>query len=502
MTMRWVVLAGFLVSLGFAPVHAFSAYVVGFGIFMAILRENGRSLRAAVSIITIFTFFFLLSSFYWVVFSLSVDWKKYWPLAAPVLIGVPVLFGWIYGGVTLLWWRYCRNLQASEVILGILWWCAELFKEYIFIGFPWNIPADVWTSTPNGILYLSAYIGASGLNLLTLVGAMWLGRCLRYGLAGWHICALVVGAMMYLWVPCAKQPVRKNTVVLVQPSIHQSIKGSPMHVHDLLTEMRLYSSNPTPDPHATIIWAEGALPLAVKVSYPYGGSNTTTPGLEAYFSSITQGKNTLFATGITYHEEKSVRKIFNSMIHVDAHGKIVTKVSKARLLPFGEYLPFRRFFPQLFADLAVGPLDMSPDFSPSLLYADGLTWHILVCFESLFSDLARRYLEADVLVIVTNDAWFGHSPGPYQHLSAAILRAVETGIPVLRVANNGISAVIDGAGHRHAQLGINAKGAIHAYIPQAMPKTFFWRFPWVGVVLMVCALIVAIGIANSRDRRV
>ncbi len=481
---------GVIASFGFAPYYAFALFVLGFGLFAQGMREDIIHPKQALVVSASFVFSYLLAGHYWVVFALGVDWAKYWPIAAPVSIGVPVLFGWLYVSFIMIWWWLFRKRTESHILFALSWWLAEQVKEHIFVGFPWNVPADVWTFQPNGILMLASFIGASGLGLLTMVYACWLGARPRdmSGLFA-RMLGLVLGCGVFFWTP-VKMPTRTQKVVVVQPSIDQSVKMNASHMSEIMGRLKYHSHHPDPPEGATIIWAEGALPTAVRVERPYGRKHTTTHGLEAFLSSITRGKNTLFATAITYTDKGRNRKIFNSMIHVSPAGKIMHKVSKSRLLPLGEYVPFRGIMPTLLTDLAAGSIDMSPDLGASILRADGLMWHVLICFESQFADLGRRYPDADVLVVVTNDSWFGNSPGPYQHFSASVLRAIETGKPVVRVANNGISGIIDGNGYRHAQLAINEKTSLHGNIPQARAVTFYMQYPYLGEGVMVALLII------------
>lgn len=489
---------GALASLGFAPLYIVPLYVIGFGVFARSLSDVvdiKRALKYAAS----FAFFYLLAGHYWVVFALGVDWAKYWPIAVPVFVGVPLLFGWLYTAFIMLWWRCFRHYRLSLVLFGLCWWLAEQAKEHAFVGFPWNAPADVWTMQANGILHLASYIGAAGLGLLTIMGATWLGGW-RSGQRVLPRVGLVVTAIALFFVVPEKVGLTEHEVVLVQPSIPQAIKTHPTYLAEIMGKLKFYSLNPNPPKDATIIWAEGALPMAVRVEEPYGAEESTTRGLQDYFAKITREQNTLLATAITFQGDVQNRKIFNSLMHVAPSGKIRHKVSKSHLLPLGEYIPFRWALPKLLADLAAGPIDMSPDHGPSTITANGVKWHVLICFESQFASLARRYPDADTILVVTNDSWFGNSSGPYQHFSASVLRAVETGKPVVRVANNGVSGIIDAHGHRHAQLGINVKDSIHGKLPRVLPVTFYTKYPYVGVGVILALLFAAVFYARrGRD---
>jgi apolipoprotein N-acyltransferase len=142
------------------------------------------------------------------------------------------------------------------------------------------------------------------------------------------------------------------------------------------------------------------------------------------------------------------RRYFNSAFLVSSSGDVLGRSDKMHLVPFGEYVPLAKLLPFVHK-LVVGVGDFSPGDSLAALDIGKGKVGILVCFEGIFPDLSRRYVRdgAQLLVNITNDGWYGRSSAPYQHLSMAVFRAVENGVPLVRAANTGISAIIDKKGH-------------------------------------------------------
>jgi apolipoprotein N-acyltransferase len=171
------------------------------------------------------------------------------------------------------------------------------------------------------------------------------------------------------------------------------------------------------------------------------------------------------------------QRYYNSVVAINDRGEIVDAVDKIHLVPGGEYLPLTGFFEQLGIDRIVA---MPTPFSPGtehhpMTVAGGLKAATFVCYEIIFPEEVRaRVTGADFIVNVTNDAWFGDTPGPYQHFRSAQIRAVETGLPVVRSANNGISAVIDSRGRVVDAFALNVRGTLDATldIPAVSPRPF------------------------------
>jgi apolipoprotein N-acyltransferase len=197
-----------------------------------------------------------------------------------------------------------------------------------------------------------------------------------------------------------------------------------------------------------------------------------------------------------------IRRAYNSIYVIDHDGSVLSVYDKTHLVPFGEYLPFQNWMERLgFAQLTKlqggyiagtqrRPLDI-PNAPRALP---------LICYEAIFpGNVAERGDRPDWIVNLTNDGWFGISTGPYQHLQQARLRAIEEGLPVVRAANTGISAVIDPLGRIVAQLGLGIEGVLDANLPEAIAPTIYARFANIPAAIMV--VIALILVAWRRVKR-
>ncbi len=169
-------------------------------------------------------------------------------------------------------------------------------------------------------------------------------------------------------------------------------------------------------------------------------------------------------------------RLFNSAALVDATGEITAIYDKRRLVPFGEFAPFRRFLP--FVDVIAGPVDFSAGENDSLFAVPGYgKVRLLICYETIFSgEIVNGEARPDLIVNITNDAWFGRTLGPWQHLAQSRMRAVEEGIAVIRVANNGITAGFDGFGRSLGQIDLDDTGIIDVAAPPPLSPTLFSKY--------------------------
>ena len=206
-------------------------------------------------------------------------------------------------------------------------------------------------------------------------------------------------------------------------------------------------------------------------------------------------------TGVPRFDDQE--RLFNSAALVTPQGDVQALYDKRRLVPFGEFVPFRRFLP--FADAIAGPVDFSPGTGDALFTVPGYgRLRLLICYETLFPGLGMRSEDRpDILVNLTNDAWFGHTPGPWQHLAQARMRAVEEGIPMIRVANTGISAVFDGAGRKLGDMGLGETGFLDVDLPPSLAPTPYakWRQACFLILLagLVCAIIFLDRVGSMRQ---
>jgi apolipoprotein N-acyltransferase len=190
-----------------------------------------------------------------------------------------------------------------------------------------------------------------------------------------------------------------------------------------------------------------------------------------------------------------ISRAYNSIYVIDHDGTIISTYDKLHLVPFGEYLPFQAVLEKIglmqLTKVQGGFIPGDRRRTISLPRAPRVL--PLICYEVIFpGEATTRDDRPGWMVNLTNDGWFGISPGPYQHLQQTRLRAIEEGLPIVRAANTGISAVIDPLGQITTQLGLGAEGVLDASLPQALPLTLYTRFgdfP-LAAAMVICTLFV------------
>jgi apolipoprotein N-acyltransferase len=186
------------------------------------------------------------------------------------------------------------------------------------------------------------------------------------------------------------------------------------------------------------------------------------------------------------------RRVYNSILALDDEGRLAAFYDKLHLVPFGEYLPFQRWLEAIGLEQLTrvrGGFDAGRDASRSLAVPGLPPASPLVCYEAIFPDgvTARGGARPSLLLNVTNDGWFGSTAGPHQHFHQARVRAIEQGLPLVRAANTGISAVVDGHGRVLARLPLGRQGVIDSPLPQALRPTLYSRFGDAGLLAMLLA---------------
>ena len=433
--------------------------------------------------------------FYWLGHAFLIDAQRYGFLAPPAVIGMaaglavfPGLASALTAGIGA---RVGSTLAGRALILAVAWVFFEWLRGWILTGFPWNLIGSVWTFS-DAMVQTAAYVGVYGLSLLTVAVAALFAvfQTLPAGAAGARS-ALGLGLLAVLWAGgtwrlSAPDPgdVDGIQLRLVQPNVPQHLKWAPGHkvghVRKMLDMSLAKPANDGPMP-THVIWPETAIPFnfasdaalraAVARVVPTGG---------LVISGAPKGEKR--ADGST--------RLSNSLHAINAAGDIVATYDKRHLVPFGEYVPMRQIFK--FSKLTAGRLDFTPGTGPRILDLPGLPPALaLICYEVIFpAEVADTPRRPAWMVNITNDAWFGQSAGPYQHLAAARLRAVEQGVPLIRVANTGVSAVIDAFGRRRAELALGQEGIVDTGLPAALasPPPYARFGDWIMLVLAAVCL--------------
>ncbi|WP_284165317.1 apolipoprotein N-acyltransferase [Frigidibacter sp. SD6-1] len=369
---------------------------------------------------------------------------------------------------------------------------ADLARSYVFTGFPWALAGHVWIDTP--VAQMAAYGGPILLSALTLglVGlpVLALGRIGPLVVACGCASALLAGVWAAGNVRLAQPLAPRDPAIqvrLVQPNATQSLKWQAGMWNVFLDRMVAASAAPSEVPLDLIVWPETSVPYLL---------DSAGPIIEE--ARVASGGVPL-AVGL--QREEGLR-YFNTLAAFDGEGRLTGFYDKLHLVPFGEYIPlgdlFGRFGISAFAAQAGNGYSSGTEAKLLDLGRAGRVLP-LICYEAVFPQDLRAFPgRADWILQVTNDGWFGSLAGPYQHLAQARLRAIEQGLPLLRDANTGVTAVIDAKGRVLQTLPLDTDGWIDTAVPPALPATLYAR---TGDIPATMLLLGCIGVIALNRRR-
>jgi apolipoprotein N-acyltransferase len=410
---------------------------------------------------------YFTGTLFWIVEPFLVDAAKDgWmaPFALLLMAGGMALF-WGLAAVTAGLGRNPAT-RAIGFALGLV--ACDLLRSYLFTGFPWALLGHIWIATSLG--QIAAFTGPIGLTALTAALALLpvlgvlIARPVLCTLGAIGLFAVVLGAgQMRLAAPdtVLADPVRLR---LVQPDAEQALKWQPGMLDLFLDRQMQASAAPAEQPLDLIIWPETAIPYLLEDA-----------GLileEAIFNS----GGVPLASGVQRAEGSLY---FNSLIVTDAFGAVQSTYDKHHLVPFGEYFPFGDFVARFGITAFAAKYGRGYTPGPGAVVLDlGAAGKVLplICYEAVFpQDLNAATDRADWILQITNDGWFGTQAGPYQHLAQARLRAIEQGLPLMRVANTGVTAAIDAKGRVTQDLALGEVGWLDVAVPAALAPTLYAR---------------------------
>ncbi len=517
-------LAGFLLgavsALAMAPYDAFPVLFLTFpgliwlidGTIVAGRRQRLRALLPAALVGWAFGFGYFLAGLWWIGAAFLVEADTFaWMIPFAMLLLPAGLALFTAAGTAiarLLWSPGPARVFAFAFGMGL----AEFARGHLLTGFPWNGFGYAFAASEL-TMQSASLVGAYGLAVVAcLVFAAPAaisgggGRIVRLGLpvAGLAVLAAMFGFGSWRLRQPDDGPAPAVRLRIVQPSVPQDEKWLPARRSAILSEyLELTDRAASPDAMGAgdadiVIWPESAIP------YVFDFESTALPAIAAVLPT-----GTSLVTGLQRVERDATKesgwRVYNSIFVIDDEGRIGDVYDKVKLVPFGEFMPWQSTLEALglrqLTDVIGGfeagserhamQAGAAPPFLP------------LICYEIIFPGqvLPDGVARPSWILNVTNDAWFGDTPGPWQHLRQARVRAVEEGLPVIRAANTGISAVIDANGRVLRRLGIGQRGVIDASLPAAAPPTFYARhreLPW--AIMTALAFLVALAAAMRRRR--
>jgi len=482
--------AGLVLALGgllgwfHAPYNYWPLGFVCFPLFLWILSplRGWAAFRAG----WLFGFGYFLFGLYWIAHALFVDIVQFWWALPLAVAGLPMVLALYVALVAVLTQRWARPGLRQALLFALLWSIAEWLRGHLFTGFPWLLYGYVWNDVAV-VRQLAALLGVYGLSfvavLLACLPVAWsiVSQRRVMGATALVLVALVWGWGLY-WQSVPATPGPQLTLRLVQPNIEQTLKLDPAAREEQL--IRLLTHTAVPGKVDAVIWPESAVPYRL----------TTRPDIRARIAANLPAGSVLL-TGVVRDDGD---KFYNSLIAMDGQGQVLGAYDKAHLVPFGEYIPFRQWLP---FDPIAGAGEFSAGPGPqSLSFRSLPKVSPLICYEVIFPGAVSVVTDRpDWLLNITNDAWYGLTHGPYQHLQIARLRAVEEGRVLVRSANSGISAIIRPDGQVQSSLPLGIGGVLDSDIQLEQKAAPFASYGSAGVVLLWLLTGVAFFLAGRRS---
>ena len=481
-------ISGGLTALAFPPLYALPAILIGIPVLLCLIQgAPGPWIAARRG--WWFGLGLHLVGLYWITEAIMIEAARFWwlvPFAVPALSAVLALFIAVPAAVA----RFARPGWPAACTLAGGWVLADIARQFVATGFPWNPLGSVWEfpgRLGDVMIQPASLLGVHGLTLATIMLAAMplLGWAWRTG--GLVVLGLWIGfGVLRIDQPMPPSP--SLNILLIQGNVAQGQKWDQAlmvlifrRYLDLTREAVAAAAGQA----AVVIWPETASPAQLEtdaearslIAEAAGGAPVLAGSVR--FDPADRPRNSLFALG--------------------AGGLIEGIYDKWHLVPFGEYQP--DWLP-LGVQVVPGG-GFARGTGPLTLRIPGLPpVGALICYEAIFSaQVIDPHNRPDWMVNITNDAWFGNSAGPRQHLAAARLRAVEEGLPLMRAANTGISAGFDARGHELGRLSTRITGILPLHLPSALPAPLYARL---GLLLpgVIALLLVITGLAENGPRRI
>ncbi len=503
--------AGVLVAIGLPPLGWWPLAFAGVPLFLALIETGRRdSWHSGFGLGWAFGLGYFALAYHWIGYAFFVEADTY-------LWMMPFMLGILSGGMAIYWGLVgllARRFGGSGLQLALsfaaLMAVAEWLRGHLLTGFPWAAPG-LLADGMGGVAQAASVVGMTGLTLLIL---LWAALPLvflsneRFGTKAAAAAVLLLLPALWWWgaarlAGAGEAMVPGVAIRIVQPNLPQEQSWREENARLIFDDLLQLSGVPTaarPDGIAGIthvIWPESAVPFLIDES----------AAAQAELKPLLGGRTALLtgAVRVDRKGEGQEPDVHNSILVFDGAAQPVAHYDKWRLVPGGEFLPLAWLLEPLgFRQVVETPGSFVPGPGPrTLTLPGGLRAGLTVCYEAIFPHgLVDPMARPDVIINVTNDGWFGRSTGPWQHLAQARLRTIEQGLPMIRAANTGISAVFDPYGRSVAMLPLMQKGVVDSPLPVALSATPYARLGdfWL-LILTVCTVSYAFLAGNSRKGR-
>lgn len=492
----WYIVAsvlGIITAFGFAPFNLWMLSLFGIGGMYYLMTRNNNHISFIKSYLLAFPFgaFYGIAMFWWVLNSIYVIPElaaqfAIWTL--PALLGIGLLCGFILS-LPFAVVRYVSRKPAQRAILFPAIWTLVLWgREWFLTGFPWNPISNITMNMPMVINSMSLW-GAIGLSFV-IIGliASFVELCRKIKLSN---CLVFMLFVLLFLIGCAfgyhNMILADNTnksplIRIVQPaqSAVYKVPASREEAQNIATQkirdLFVWATDDKSVNPDIIVYPETA--------YPYTVVDKMFPLSRILNTNVIMGANS-YDNG----------NMYNSMVVADKNGFVQHLYSKSHLVPFGEYRPF--------GDIIPTPGELTAGSGKELITINDFTFVPAICYEIIFSDsLVPRATNPDAIINITNDTWFGLTPGVFQHLDMVRRYAIESGLPVVRANYSGISAFIGADGNIISMIPVGETGSLDGFVWGAhnTPYRAFGRDIWMAFILMFSIFAsISISLFQKKD---
>ena len=445
---------------------------------------------------------FFLTGTYWISHSLTFD-ENFKFLIPVSIIGLPLFLGIFFGLGNLITGPFLKNNFISILLFSSSLAAMDFLRAKIFTGFPWNLWAYTWSWTPE-VLQLLPIVGFFSFNLICII--IYCSPLLLIFKNKINFTAFIlIGAIIFCNYIYGSSVIKKNNNYLnqiqlktknsiftkiISPSFNLKYNLSNEDVGENIEKLIKYS-DPKNNKKTLFVWPEGI----------FTGFNFEQIKQYKFLFERNFSDNHLILFGVnTVVEEKNNNQTYNSLVIINNKFEIIFKYDKLKLVPFGEFLPFKVILSKLgLKKITEGYGSFSSGDKTNIFLLDNLKLLPLICYEIIFPELSHNQIQKNLIVNISEDAWFGKTLGPSQHFAKAIFRSIENNVFLIRSANKGFSAFIDNKGKVKKILKPNETGVIELDVPFINNAQLKYKIDLIFfVLLLTCAFIFIIFNKNEN----
>ena len=492
--------AGAIGTFALAPYHVLPALFVAMSAAIILLDgvaarfpKGGKAqARAAFVVGWSWGFGWFVAGLWWLGAAFLVEPDQFALLLPFGVLGLPavlaVFTGLAFVLASFMWSHGAARIAAFTFALALIEWV----RGHIFTGFPWNMPSMALAGSLT-LAQTASLIGAYGLNVIAIFVAAspaafvgqgsWIKRATPLALSAVVLMSMSVFGTWRLAQPTLPD-VEGVYLRIMQPDVPQDAKFRPQNRDAIMERYFSVSSAPGMEKVTHFIWPESPFPFLL----------TRDRGALSDIAEML-GNRAVLVTGAVRARPtlpgEANNAYYNGIQVIGPGGRVLDHADKVHLVPFGEYLPLADWLEKLGLRTFVPvPGVFTPGSHRKLLSIPFMPDAApLICYEAIFpGEVLPEEGRPRVLLNVTNDAWFGLTAGPHQHFAQARLRSIEEGLPLVRAANNGISAIIDSYGRIRAQLGLGETGIVDGALPSAIDPPLFTQMRSIFLMLMLVFL--------------